>query len=56
MGRKKVCFGRADYVCMERGCPYAEACIREVWMKKIEASRREPVVRAERVPADLRRT
>jgi hypothetical protein len=54
MGRKKICFGREDYVCMERGCPYAEACIREVWMKKIESTRRE-TPRSERSRLELRR-
>lgn len=54
MGRKKACFGREDYVCMERGCPYAEACIREVWNKKIETSRRE-APRVERARVELRR-
>lgn len=35
MGRKKACFGREDYVCLTKDCPYMSACIQAVWEKKV---------------------
>jgi hypothetical protein len=35
MGRKKVCFGREDYVCLTKDCPYMSECIQAVWEKKV---------------------
>jgi hypothetical protein len=35
MGRKKACFGREDYVCLTKNCPYMDECIRAVWDKKV---------------------
>ena len=35
MGRKKACFGREDYVCLTKDCPYMNECIRAVWDKKV---------------------
>ena len=35
MGRKKACFGREDYVCLTKDCPYMSDCIRAVWDKKV---------------------
>ena len=36
MGKKKDCFGLEDYVCMTPNCPYASACIKAVWEKRLE--------------------
>lgn len=35
MGRKKACFGREDYVCLTKDCPYMSECIQAVWEKKV---------------------
>jgi len=35
MGKKKWCFGREDFVCLTRDCPYMADCIRVVWDKKV---------------------
>ncbi len=35
MGRKKACFGREDYVCLTKDCPYMNECIQAVWEKKV---------------------
>jgi hypothetical protein len=35
MGRKKACFGREDYVCLTRDCPYMNECIQTVWENKV---------------------
>jgi hypothetical protein len=35
MGRKKACFGREDYVCLTKDCPYMNDCIQAVWEKKV---------------------
>jgi hypothetical protein len=35
MGRKKACFGREDYVCLTKECPYMNECIQAVWDKKV---------------------
>jgi hypothetical protein len=35
MGKKKWCFGREDFVCLTKDCPYMAACIRVVWDKKV---------------------
>ena len=35
MGRKKACFGREDYVCLTKTCPYMNECIQAVWEKKV---------------------
>ena len=35
MGRKKACFGREDYVCLTKDCPYMNECIQAVWDKKV---------------------
>lgn len=55
MGRKKACFGREDYVCLTKDCPYMSECIQAVWEKKVsgllrrnreEQSRKEARTRA----------
>ena len=35
MGRKKACFGREDYVCLTKDCPYMNECIQVVWENKV---------------------
>ena len=35
MGRKKACFGREDYVCLTKDCPYMNECIQAVWENKV---------------------
>ena len=35
MGKKKWCFGREDFVCLTRDCPYMSDCIQVVWQKKV---------------------
>ncbi len=35
MGKKKWCFGREDFVCLTKDCPYMSECIRVVWDKKV---------------------
>jgi hypothetical protein len=35
MGKKKWCFGREDFVCLTKDCPYMADCIRVVWDKKV---------------------
>lgn len=35
MGKKKWCFGREDFVCLTKDCPYMAECIRVVWDKKV---------------------
>ena len=35
MGRKKACFGREDYVCLTKDCPYMDECIQAVWEQKV---------------------
>jgi len=35
MGRKKACFGREDYVCLTKDCPYMSDCIQAVWERKV---------------------
>lgn len=35
MGKKKWCFGREDFVCLTRDCPYMADCIKVVWEKKV---------------------
>ncbi len=51
MGRKKACFGREDYVCLTKECPYMDECIRAVWDKKVSGmlrrSRRKTQAAAE---------
>lgn len=37
MGRKKACFGREDYVCLTKDCPYMNECIQAVWEKKVSS-------------------
>ena len=37
MGRKKACFGREDYVCLTKDCPYMNECIQAVWERKVTA-------------------
>jgi len=37
MGRKKACFGREDYVCLTKDCPYMNECIQTVWENKVTA-------------------
>jgi hypothetical protein len=37
MGRKKACFGREDYVCLTKDCPYMNECIQAVWEKKLSS-------------------
>ena len=37
MGRKKACFGREDYVCLTKDCPYMSECIQAVWERKVTA-------------------
>ena len=35
MGKKKWCFGREDFVCLTKDCPYMADCIKVVWEKKV---------------------
>ncbi len=35
MGRKKACFGRENYVCLTKDCPYMDECIQAVWEQKV---------------------
>ncbi len=35
MGKKKWCFGREDFVCLTKDCPYMADCIKVVWDKKV---------------------
>ncbi len=35
MGKKKWCYGREDFVCLTRDCPYMSGCIKVVWEKKV---------------------
>jgi len=35
MGKKKWCFGREDFVCLTKDCPYMSDCIKVVWDKKV---------------------
>jgi hypothetical protein len=35
MGKKKWCFGREDFVCLTKDCPYMSDCIKVVWEKKV---------------------
>ena len=35
MGKKKWCFGREDFVCLTKDCPYMAECIQVVWEKKV---------------------
>jgi len=35
MGKKKWCFGREDFVCLTKDCPYMAECIKVVWDKKV---------------------
>ena len=35
MGKKKWCFGREDFVCLTKDCPYMADCIQVVWDKKV---------------------
>ena len=35
MGKKKWCFGREDFVCLTKDCPYMTDCIKVVWEKKV---------------------
>ena len=41
MGRKKACFGREDYVCLTKNCPYMSECIQAVWDKKVSGLMRK---------------
>ena len=41
MGRKKACFGREDYVCLTKDCPYMSGCIQAVWDKKVSGLMRK---------------
>jgi hypothetical protein len=41
MGRKKACFGREDYVCLTKDCPYMNECIRAVWDNKVSGMLRK---------------
>lgn len=41
MGRKKACFGREDYVCLTKKCPYISECIQAVWDKKVSGLMRK---------------
>ena len=41
MGRKKACFGREDYVCLTKTCPYISECIQAVWDKKVSGLMRK---------------
>jgi len=45
MGKKKWCFGREDFVCLTKDCPYMADCIKVVWEKKVSRmiSRMRPV-------------
>lgn len=47
MGRKKACFGREDYVCLTKDCPYMSECIQAVWEKKVSG-----LLRASKKPAE----
>ena len=49
MGKKKWCFGREDFVCLTKDCPYMAECIQVVWEKKV--SRMISRMRPSRVPA-----
>jgi hypothetical protein len=35
VGKKKWCFGREDFVCLTKDCPYMADCIKVVWEKKV---------------------
>jgi hypothetical protein len=35
VGKKKWCFGREDFVCLTKDCPYMSDCIKVVWEKKV---------------------
>ena len=52
MGRKKACFGREDYVCLTKDCPYMNECIQAVWEKKVSGvlrrTRKEQSAKEER--------
>ena len=52
MGRKKACFGREDYVCLTKTCPYMSECIQAVWEKKVSGlmrkAREESTVKREK--------
>ena len=43
MGRKKACFGREDYVCLTKDCPYMNDCIQAVWEKEDEKNEEVPI-------------
>ena len=59
MGRKKACFGREDYVCLTKDCPYMNECIQAVWEKKVSGllrrSRREEAPKEQKARARSRR-
>lgn len=52
MGRKKACFGREDYVCLTKDCPYMNECIQAVWERKVSGLLRRS--RGEEAPKEER--
>jgi len=51
MGKKKWCFGREDFVCLTKDCPYMADCIKVVWEKKV--SRMITRMRPRRAPSSV---
>jgi len=56
MGRKKACFGREDYVCLTKDCPYMNECIQAVWEKKVSGLMRASKTKPSEVGARKSRT